>query len=65
LTVVPADEGTVFAAVRFKIDYAISYADAIAAATTSTLDAVLLTGDPELEQLGNRIQIEMLQRTTR
>jgi predicted nucleic acid-binding protein len=65
LTVVPADEGAVLAAVRFKIDYSISYADSFAAATTSALDAVLLTGDPEVRQLENRIQIEMLERTTR
>jgi len=65
LTVVPAEEGAVLAAVRFKIDYALSYADAFAAATASALDAVLLTGDPELRQLENGIQIEMLQRRPR
>ena len=64
LTVVPADEGAVFAAVRFKIHHAISYADAFAAATTGELDAILVTGDPELAQLENRIQIEVLERTT-
>jgi predicted nucleic acid-binding protein len=65
LAVVPADEGAVLAAVGFKIHYAISYADAFAAATTGELGAILVTGDPELEQLENRIQIEMLERTTR
>ena len=65
LTVIPANEGAVFAAVGFKIHYAISYADAFAAATTGELGAILVTGDPELEQLENRIQIEMLERTTR
>jgi predicted nucleic acid-binding protein len=62
LTVVPATEEAVFAAVGFKMRYAISYADAFAVATAEDLDAVLVTGDPELEQLGNRIRIERLER---
>lgn len=65
LTVVPAGEEAVLAAVRFKMRYAVSYADAFAAATTDELDATLVTGDPELEQLDNRIQIEMLRRIKR
>jgi len=62
LTVVPASEEAVFAAVRFKMRCAISYADAFAAATTEDLGAVLVTGDPELEQLEDRIRIEKLER---
>ena len=62
LTVVPATEEAVFAAARFKMRYAISYADAFAVVTAEDLDAVLVTGDPELEQLANRIQIEKLER---
>lgn len=65
VTVVPAGEGTVFAAVGFKMHHPISYADAFAAATTDELDATLVTGDLELEQLKNRIQIEMLKRIKR
>jgi len=42
--------------------YAISYAAAFTVATTEDLDAVLVTGHPELEQLGDRIQIERLER---
>jgi predicted nucleic acid-binding protein len=42
--------------------YAISYADAFAATTTENLGAVLVTGDPELEQLEDRIRIEKLER---
>lgn len=63
LTVVPATEEAVFAAVGFKMRYAISYADAFAVATAEDLDAVLVTGDPEIEQLENRIRIERLERT--
>ena len=65
LTVVPAGEEAVFAAVRFKIHHPISYADAFAAATTDALDATLVTGDPELKQLAARLQIEMLTRRGR
>lgn len=60
LTVVPATEEAVFAAASFKMRHAISYADAFAAATTREMRAVLVTGDPELEQLGNRIRTEKL-----
>ncbi|MFO7917170.1 MAG: PIN domain-containing protein [Anaerolineales bacterium] len=62
LTVIPATEDAVFAAVDFKIHYTISYADAFAAATADELGAVLVTGDPELLQLGDRVRIERLKR---
>lgn len=65
LTVIPAGEEAVLAAVRFKIHYAISYADAFAVATADELEAILVTGDPELKQLKDRIEIEMLERTNR
>ena len=65
LTVVPATEEAVFSAAGFKMHYAISYADAFAAAAAEELGAVLVTGDPELEQLGSRIQMEKLQRNKR
>lgn len=62
LTIVPATEEAVFAAVGFKMRHAISYADAFAAATAERLDAALVTGDPELVQLEDQIQIEELMR---
>lgn len=62
LAVVPATEESVFAAAKIKMSYAISYTDAFAAATAEDLDAVLVTGDPELKQLEGRIQIEKLER---
>ena len=57
-------EVSVFAAVGFKMHHAISYADAFAAATADELEATLVTGDVELEQL-NQIEIEMLERVNR
>jgi predicted nucleic acid-binding protein len=62
LTVVPATEEALFAAARFKMHHAISYADAFAAATAEDLNAVLATGDPELGQLEHSIRIEKLER---
>lgn len=65
LTIVPATEETVFAAARLKMRYAISYADAFAAAAAEEVGAILVTGDPELKQLGDRIRVEKLERTGR
>jgi len=62
MNIVPAAEEAVFAAARFKMRYAISYADAFAAATAEDLNAVLVSGDPELKQLEDRIRIEKLRR---
>ena len=44
------------------MQYAISYADAFAAPAADELGASLVTGDPELDQVGDRIQIEKLER---
>jgi ribonuclease VapC len=62
LTVVPVTDEAVFNAARLKMSYAISYADAFAAAAAEELDAVLVSGDPELEQLEDRIRLEKLER---
>jgi predicted nucleic acid-binding protein len=62
LTVVPVTDEAVFNAARLKMSYAISYADAFAAAVAEELDAVLVSGDPELEQLEDRLQLEKLER---
>ncbi|MDH7486764.1 MAG: type II toxin-antitoxin system VapC family toxin [Anaerolineae bacterium] len=63
LIVVPATEKAVSAAARFKMHHAISYADGFAAAAAEELGAVLVTGDPELEQLAERLRIEKLGRS--
>ncbi|MCB0198076.1 MAG: type II toxin-antitoxin system VapC family toxin [Anaerolineae bacterium] len=62
LQIISADDEIVFAAVRFKMQYAISYADAFAAALSERLEAVLVTGDPELLNLKHQIQLEPLER---
>jgi len=62
LTVIPAVEKAVFHAATLKMHYAISYADAFAAATAEESRAIIVTGDPELKQLEDRIPIEKLER---
>lgn len=63
LQIMPVQEDTLWAAVTWKMQHAISYADAFAVATAEQLEAVLLTGDPELIGLTSRVQIEQLTRT--
>ena len=62
MTVLPATWEFVFAATALKMRHPISYADAFAAAAAEELNAVLVTGDPELERLKERIEIEKLER---
>lgn len=62
ITVVPASDDAVWAAVRYKMHHAISYADAFALTTAESLGATLATGDPELIQLGDQVPIEKLER---
>lgn len=62
LQVVSVNDEAVFAAVRFKMRYPISYADAFAVALAERLDAVLVTGDPELLDLKHQIRLEPLKR---
>ncbi len=62
LTIVSATDKDVFAAVDFKMQYSISYADAFAVATAKSLEAILVTGDPELTQVQDHIQLEKLER---
>jgi ribonuclease VapC len=62
LTIVPAHEELVLAAADLKMAYAISYADAFAAALADRTDATLVSGDPEFDQLKGRVQLEKLHR---
>jgi predicted nucleic acid-binding protein len=62
LTVISVTDKTAFEAARLKMSYAISYADAFAAAVAEELEGTLVTGDPELWQLEGRVQLEKLKR---
>jgi len=65
LTIAPATDERVFAAARLKMRYALSYADAFAAALARELGVTLVTGDPELESLRGEISLEKLERLPR
>jgi predicted nucleic acid-binding protein len=62
LTVVPVSDDLVLAAADFKVEYAISYADAFAAALADRVGATLVSGDRDFDQLEGRIEIEKLRR---
>ncbi len=62
LTIVSAPDDMVLAAADFKMEYAISYADAFAAALVDRTGATLVSGDPEFDQLQGRIALEKLHR---
>jgi predicted nucleic acid-binding protein len=65
LTILPATDEIVLEAASLKMELAISYADAFAAAETQRLKATLVTGDPELVELKGVIRIEKLKRSGR
>jgi len=62
LTVVPVSDELVLCAANFKVEYAISYADAFAAALADDTGATLVSGDPDFDQLQGRIKVEKLHR---
>ena len=62
ITILQATDQMVLEAAALKMELAISYADAFAAAETQRLKATLVTGDPELVELKGVIRIEKLKR---
>ncbi len=62
LEILPVEETDVFAAARWKMKFPLAYADAFAAAIAEKHQAVLVTGDPELLALEDKIKIEKLDR---
>ena len=63
IEILSVDETDVLAAARWKMQYPMAYADAFAASAAQDLQAVLLTGDPELLALGDLLEIEILKRS--
>ena len=59
---IPAENELVLSAARWKMRHSISYADAFAAATAEKINAVLVTGDPELIALKDRLKLAALER---
>ncbi len=61
-TIISATDDAVLLAARFKMRNTISYADAFAIAAAQELNAVLVTGDPEIKQLEDVVPVEALER---
>lgn len=62
IEILPAIDDIIFAAARWKMKYSLSYADAFAATSAQQHKATLLTGDPELLALKDKLKIEALGR---
>jgi predicted nucleic acid-binding protein len=58
LTTLSATDERIFTAAGFKIRHAVSCADAFAAAAAAELNAILVSGDPELEALRGEIHLQ-------
>ncbi len=55
ITIVSASDELVMAAAKLKARYRLSYADAFAAVTAISQDAVLVTGDPEIKAVASKV----------
>lgn len=64
IKIVPVDEESVIRAATFKINHPLSYADAFAAGLAQSMNAILVTGDPELCRLDQVLSLEKLTRKT-
>ena len=62
IEILPVAQADVLAAARWKMQYPMAYADAFAASAAQDLQAILLTGDPELLALKDLLEIEILKR---
>ena len=63
IEILQIEEKDVLAAAAWKMKPPMAYADAFAAAAAQELQAILLTGDPELLALRDLIEIEILERS--
>jgi ribonuclease VapC len=60
ISVIEADRKLTFAAAHLKAKYPVSYADAFAIALAKSVEAIILTGDPEFHIVATEAAIEWL-----
>lgn len=60
IRLLPADQDAVLAAAHIKAHHRLSFADAFAAAAAQSLQATLLTGDPEFHTMEDLIKVQWL-----
>ena len=63
--VLPADNQTVFAAAHIKANHPVSYADAFVIAIAQKLEGIVMTGDPEFQDVTELAKIEWLKRRSK
>lgn len=64
IEILPADEQSVFSAAHIKANHTVSYADSFAVAAALQQDGIILTGDPEFENIESLVAIEWVQKPT-
>ena len=64
INILPADEQTVLDAAHVKANYAISYANSFVVVAAMSEGAIILTGDPEIENVESLVKVEWLQKST-
>ena len=57
IEILPASREAVLAAAHLKAGHPIAYADAFAVAAAQSLDAIVLTGDPEFESVKEVVRV--------
>lgn len=62
IEILPADNQTVLAAAHIKANYPISYADAFVVVAAQKINGIIMTGDPEFEEVTELAQIEWLKK---
>jgi predicted nucleic acid-binding protein len=65
IEVLPADNQTVLAAAHIKANHPISYADAFVVAAAQKLNGIIMTGDPEFQDITELAQIEWLKKRSK
>lgn len=62
IEILPADDQTVLAAAHIKADHPISYADAFVVVAAQNISGIIMTGDPEFEELTKLAKVEWLKK---
>ena len=65
IEVLPADNQTVLAAAHIKANHPISYADAFVVVAAQKLNGIIMTGDPEFQDITDLAQIEWLKKRSK
>ena len=62
IEILPADNQTVLAAAHIKANHPISYADSFVIVAAQKINGIIMTGDPEFEEVAELVQIEWLKK---